>query len=139
MTRIADIMTRSVATIARDDTIQAAAKRMREMDVGALPVMDGSAIAGMVTDRDIVVRGIADGMIPQESLVSDVMTEDVRWCRETDTVEAVMAEMGDAQVRRLAVLDAEHRIVGIVSLGDFATRQSGDTDDALREISTPDA
>ncbi len=139
MTRIADIMTRSVATISRDATLQAAAQRMRDMDIGSLPVMDGSAIAGMVTDRDIVIRGIADGMIPQESLVSDVMTEDVRWCRETDTAQAVLAEMGDAQVRRIAVLDAEHRIVGIVALADLATRQSVDTDDALREISTPDA
>jgi len=138
MTRIADIMTRSVATIARDDTLQTAARRMREMDIGALPVTDGSALCGMITDRDIAIRGVAEGMVPQEALVSDVMTEDVRWCNEGDSVEQVMDEMGDAQVRRLAVLDAERRIVGIVALGDLATRQSGDTDETLREISSPD-
>src|SRR5205823_4352147 len=81
MTRVADIMTRSIATVQRDETLQAAAERMREMDVGSLPVLDGKAIAGMVTDRDITVRGVAAGMIPQESRVADVMTEEIRWCR----------------------------------------------------------
>lgn len=138
MTRIADIMTRHVEVIQRDDTIQHAAQRMRELDVGALPVSDGEALAGMVTDRDITVRGVADGMIPQEALVSDVMTEEVRWCSEDDTVEEVMEQMGDAQVRRLAVLDADRQVVGIVALGDLATKQPGHIDEALREISAPD-
>jgi predicted transcriptional regulator len=137
MTRVADIMTRSIATVQRDETLQAAAERMREMDVGSLPVLDGKAIAGMVTDRDITVRGVAAGMIPQESRVADVMTEEIRWCRADDSVEQVLAEMGDAQVRRLAVLDVNNEIVGIVALGDIATRQSADTDETLREISTP--
>lgn len=138
MTRIADIMTKSVAVAQRDETLQAVAKRMREMDVGAFPVVDGKALIGMVTDRDIAIRGVADGMIPQESLVSEVMTEEVRWCSADDTVEQVMAQMGDEQVRRLAVLDANREIVGIVALGDIATRQSAHTDNALREISTPE-
>ena len=137
MTTIADIMTRSIATVQRDETLQAAARRMHEMDVGSLPVLDGKAVAGMVTDRDIAVRGVAEGMIPQESLVADVMTAEVRFCRADDTVEQAMAEMGDLQVRRLAVLDANNEIVGIVALGDIATRQSADTDETLREISTP--
>jgi len=137
MTKIADIMTRSLATVQRDETLQAAARRMSEMDVGALPVLDGKAVAGMVTDRDITIRGVAAGMIPQESLVADVMTEEVRCCRADDSVEQVMAEMGDLQVRRLPVLDAQNEIVGIVSLGDLATRQSAHTDETLREISTP--
>ena len=137
MTRIAEIMTRSIATVRRDETLQTAAERMREMDVGALPVLDGTALAGMVTDRDITVRGVAAGMIPQESLVSDVMTEEVRYCRADDSIEQVMAQMGEQQVRRLAVLDAGNEIVGIVALGDIATRQSAHTDETLREISTP--
>ena len=137
MTKIADIMTRSLATVQRDETLQAAARRMQEMDVGSLPVLDGKAVAGMVTDRDIAVRGVAEGMIPQESLVADVMTAEVRFCRADDTVEQAMAEMGDLQVRRLPVLDAQNEIVGIVSLGDLATRQSAHTDETLREISTP--
>ena len=137
MTTIADIMTRSVATVRRDETLQAAARRMAEMDVGSLPVLDGRAVTGMVTDRDIAVRGVAAGMIPQESLVADVMTEQVRFCRAGDKVEQVMAEMGDLQVRRLPVLDADNEIVGIVALADIATRQSTHTDETLREISTP--
>ena len=79
------------------------------MDVGSLPVLDGKAIAGIVTDRDIAVRGVAAGMIPQESLVADVMTAEVRFCRADDTIEQAMAEMGDLQVRRLPVLDAQQR------------------------------
>ena len=138
MTTIQQIMTRGVEVIQRDDTIQHAAERMRALDVGSLPVADGKALAGMVTDRDITVRGVAAGMIPQEALVSDVMTEEVRWCRETDTVEQVLEQMGDEQVRRLAVLNEAHEVVGIVALGDLATRQSADTDEALREISLPD-
>ena len=137
MTTIAQIMTKSVATVQRDETLQAAAQRMRDMDVGSLPVLDGQAIVGMVTDRDIAVRGVADGMVAQESLVSDVMTPEVRCCRADDPVEAVMAEMGDAQVRRLPVLDADNAIVGVVALGDLATLQSKHTDETLREISTP--
>ncbi|MEO7057214.1 MAG: CBS domain-containing protein [Caldimonas sp.] len=138
MTRISDIMTKSVAVVQRDETLQATAQRMRDMDIGSLPVVDGKALVGMVTDRDIAIRGVADGMIPQESLVASVMTEEVRWCSADDTVERVMAQMGGAQVRRLAVLDANREIVGIVALGDIATRQSAPTDDALREISAPE-
>jgi len=138
MTTIQQIMTPGVEVIQRDATIQHAAERMRALDVGSLPVADGKALAGMVTDRDIAVRGVASGMIPQEALVSDVMTEDVRFCRETDTVEQVLEQMGDDQVRRLPVLNEAHEVVGIVALGDLATRQSADTDEALREISQPD-
>ena len=138
MTKVAEIMTRSVATVQREETLQAAAKRMREMDVGSLPVLDGQAVVGMVTDRDIAIRGVADGMVAQESRVADVMTPEVRCCRDDDSVEAVMEQMGDARVRRLPVLDANNEVVGVVALGDLATRQSADTDETLREISTPD-
>jgi CBS domain-containing protein len=137
MTQIRDIMTRGVAVIELDQTLQAAAKLMQELDIGVLPVQDEGALCGMVTDRDIVIRGVATGMIPQEALVSEVMTPEVRWCNEDDSVEQVIAQMGDEQVRRLAVLDASRQIVGIVALGDLATRQSGDVDEALREISSP--
>ena len=138
MTRIRDIMTREVEVIQRDDTLQHAAQRMRALDVGSLPVCDGPALAGMVTDRDITVRGVAEGMLPQESKVADVMTEAVQWCRPDDTVEQVLEQMGQQQVRRLTVLDDARQVVGIVALGDLATRQSGHTDEALREISEPD-
>ncbi len=134
MTRIADIMTRSVAVVGRDETLQASARRMKEMDVGILPITDAKAVVGTVTDRDITVRGIAEGVVAQESLVSDLMTEEVHWRSESDSMETVMAQMGERQRRRLAVLDANREIVGFVALGDFATRQSTHTDEALRAI-----
>jgi CBS domain-containing protein len=135
--KVGDIMTRSVAVVQQDDTIQHAAQKMHNLNIGSLPVCDGDAMVGVVTDRDITVRGVATGMIPQESRVSDVMTADVRWCSATDSVEQAMELMGEAQVRRLAVLDENRRIVGVVSLGDLATRQATRTDETLREISEP--
>ncbi|HEX4233493.1 MAG TPA: CBS domain-containing protein [Caldimonas sp.] len=138
MTTIADIMTRSIATVQREETLQAAAKRMRDMDVGSLPVLDGKALVGIVTDRDIAIRGVADGMVAQESRVADVMTEEVVCCRAGDAIEDVMAEMGESRVRRLPVLDRNNEVVGVVALGDLATRQSVHIDQTLREISTPD-
>ncbi len=139
MERISAIMTRGVSVAQRDETLQAAAQRMRDLDIGSLPVRDGKALVGMVTDRDIVVRGVAAGMVAQESLVSDVMTEDVRFCRADDSVAEVMRMMGEAQIRRLPVLDANNEIVGVVALADLATRQSAHIDEAVREISAPGA
>ena len=135
MTRVGEIMTRSVAIVQQDDTLQHAAQKMKSLNIGSLPVCDGDAMVGVVTDRDITVRGVAAGMVPQEARVSDVMTADVRWCSESDSVQQAMDLMGEAQVRRLAVLSEDRKIVGIVSLGDLATRQSAHTDVTLREIS----
>ncbi len=135
MATISDIMTREVSTIQLADAVQTAAQRMRDLDVGVLPVCDGDTLVGMVTDRDIAVRGVAAGLNPADALVADVMTDEVHSCSPADTVDVAMKQMGDAQVRRLAVLDPKRRIVGIVTLGDLATRQSAPTDAALREIS----
>jgi len=135
MTKVGEIMTRGVAVVQQDDTLQHAAQKMKGLNIGSLPVCDGDAMVGVVTDRDITVRGVAAGMVPQEARVSEVMTADVRWCSENDSVQQAMDLMGEAQVRRLAVLSEERKIVGIVSLGDLATRQSTHTDATLREIS----
>ena len=137
MTTISDLMTREVSVVQLSDALQTAARRLRDLNIGALPVCDGETVVGMVTDRDIAVRGVAAGLDPAEALVSDVMTDEVHACAPSDRVEAALQQMGDAQVRRLLVLDADRRIVGIVSLGDLATRQSVPTDRALREISEP--
>ena len=139
MATIDDIMTREVSTIQLTDTLQNAAQQMRDLYVGVLPVCDGETLVGMVTDRDIAVRGVAARLKPDEALVSDVMTDEVHSCSVTDTVDVAMKLMGDAQVRRLAVVDPDGRIIGIVALGDLATRQSAPTDEALREISENDA
>ena len=139
MAIIDDIMTRDVSVIQLTDNLQTAAQRMRDLDVGVLPVCDGETLVGMVTDRDIAIRGVASGLLPDEALVSDVMTDEVHSCSATDTVDTAMKLMGDAQVRRLAVVDPNGGIIGIVALGDLATRQSAPTDEALREISESDA
>lgn len=135
MARIDDIMTRNVSVIQFHECLQIAGQRMRDLNIGALPVCDGDALVGMVTDRDITIRGVAHGMNMRDSLVSDVMSTEVQSCAPSDTVDAVLKQMGDAQLRRLAVLDTDHRIVGIVALADLATRQRAPTDIALRDIS----
>ena len=138
MTRIADIMTRAVEVIQRDDTIGHAVQRMRALDVGALPVCDGNAFVGIVRPRHRHTRrGDRHDPAGGARFRRDA-TAEVRWCTEGETVEQVPAQMGDEQARRLAVLNEPREIVGIVALGDLATRQPAHTDEALREISTPD-
>ena len=137
MRKISEVMTRGVEVIRPAETLQRAAQRMDELNVGALPVCDGETLVGMITDRDITVRATAAGLDPNETPVSDVMTEQTRWCTEEQSVDEVMRQMSDVQIRRLPVLNGARELVGIVSLGDLAVRQSGHIDDALRDISLP--
>jgi CBS domain-containing protein len=110
---------------------------MDELNVGALPVCDDSGLVGMITDRDITVRATAAGLSPDQARVRDAMTEHARSCTRDQSVEEAMTQMADVQIRRLPVVDGEHRVVGIVSLGDLATRHSGHVAAALRRISDP--
>jgi CBS domain-containing protein len=138
MQTIQDVMTRDVQTISPQETIQRAAQLMDELNVGAIPVTDGDKLVGMITDRDITVRSVAVGQDPGTTRVTDVMSTDVRTCTTSQGVEDVMNQMADVQVRRIPVLDeASGKIVGIVSLGDVATKSSGDVDRTLDEISSP--
>ncbi|MFL6664062.1 MAG: CBS domain-containing protein [Rhizobacter sp.] len=137
MARISEVMTRGVQCIRPDESLQRAAQVMDELNVGALPVCRGEELVGMITDRDITVRATAAGMEPGQHCVSEVMTEQTRWCTEDQTTEDVMKQMSDVQIRRLPVLDEQRHVVGIVSLGDLATRQSEHTDEVLRDVSWP--
>lgn len=137
MRTIADIMTRDVQTISPQETIQRAAQLMDELNVGAIPVLDGDKLVGMITDRDITVRSVAVGQDPRSTKVTDVMSTDVRTCTEDQTIDAVLATMGDVQIRRIPVLDAQSKVIGIVSLGDVATSDAADVDQALDDISSP--
>jgi len=111
---------------------------MDELNVGSLPVCDhAGSIVGIITDRDITVRATAAALPPQETTVGDVMTGHARWCTTEQSVQEAMEQMADVQIRRLPVVDAERRVVGIVSLGDLATRHSGHVAAALRRISNP--
>ena len=135
--KLSDVMTRNPRTIGPDETLQTVAQLMKELDVGAIPVVSGTTLAGMVTDRDIVVRGVAAGLALGTAKVSEIMTTQVHACYEDEEVESALDKMGDLQVRRIPVLDRSDRLVGIVSLGDFAQREAGDVEDALQDISTP--
>jgi len=137
MTMINEVMTRGVQVIAPDTTLQRAAQLMDELNVGALPVCEGRELVGMITDRDITVRATAAGLEPAQHIVREVMTEQTRWCTEDQATDDVMRQMGDVQIRRLPVLNDRHEVVGIVSLGDLAIRQSAHTDGVLRDVSWP--
>jgi CBS domain-containing protein len=137
MLKISDFMTRNVQVVRPDESLQRAAQVMDELNVGALPVCDASGLVGIITDRDITVRATAAGLAPGATTVADVMTGHARWCSTEQTVQEAMQQMADVQIRRLPVLDAERQVVGIVSLGDLATRHSGHVAAALRRISDP--
>jgi CBS domain-containing protein len=137
MSTIADIMSTGVRTIQPQESLRRAAQCMRELDVGALPVSDGERLLGMLTDRDITVRAIADGLNPDQACVSDIMSPEVQTCTADQDAEDAKRLMGARQLRRLPVVDKAGRLVGIVSLGDLAVRESGHIDKALREISEP--
>ncbi|HJV85736.1 MAG TPA: CBS domain-containing protein [Noviherbaspirillum sp.] len=138
MQRISDVMTRDVSSIAPRESVRRAAEMMDQLNVGALPVCDDKRLIGMITDRDITIRATSAGLVPDQVAVADVMTDQVQWCFEDQTVDEVMHKMGDAQIRRMPVVDHDSReLIGIVSLGDLATRHSAEVDHTLEEISSP--
>jgi CBS-domain-containing membrane protein len=138
MQTIQDVMTRDVQSISPQETIQRAAQMMDELNVGAIPVLDGQKLVGMITDRDITVRATAAGQAPDSVRVGDVMSTDVRTCSPDQTVDEVLGQMGDVQIRRVPVIDQDsQQVVGIVSMGDMAAKHSAGVDRALEEVSTP--
>lgn len=126
MATIRDLMTSKVETVGPDDTAKDAAAFMLSADTGSIPVCDGDKVIGMITDRDIAVRGVAAGKGPDCS-VRDLMSKDIVCARDTDDVQAVARRMADAQVRRLPVIDSSEKLVGMVSLGDLARETSGES------------
>jgi CBS domain-containing protein len=132
--KVAEMMTRGVRTARPDDTIIGAAKLMAQCDCGALPVEDQDRLVGMITDRDIVVRALAQGRA--DARIADVMSKDIKYCFEDEEVDAVAHNMADIQMRRLPVVDRNKRLVGILSLGDIArTEQWQVSASALHGIS----
>jgi CBS domain-containing protein len=137
-THVSDVMTRGVRALSPKDTVVMAAQAMQELDVGAIPVCNDERLVGIVTDRDLVLRGVAQARLDGNTLIDDVMSRQPLWCFEDQPVEDVLAYMRKAQVRRVPVIDRENRLVGMVSLGDLAVK--GDEDQAgsaLRSISEP--
>jgi CBS domain-containing protein len=138
--KLKDIMTSKPECIRPDTTLQEAARKMRDLDVGPLPVCgDDDRLAGMITDRDITVRAVAEGKDPTTTRVREVMTQEIIYGFEDQDVEEAARIMKERQVRRLVVLNRDRRLVGIVSLGDLAT-ESGDSQksgEVLQDVSEP--
>ena len=140
MTTVADVMTRGVRSMSPNDPVVRAAQAMDELNVGVIPVCEGDKLVGMVTDRDIVVRGVAQEADAKTLKLADVMSTNVRCAMEDDDVEEVLDEMAEAQIRRMPVVDDQQRLVGIITLGDIAAKDPDDEVDvamSLGDISTP--
>ena len=137
--KVNECMSRDVQLAAPDHSLQSAAQMMADIDAGFLPVANDERLIGIVTDRDIAIRGVAAGR-PPEASIREVMSEDVKYCFDDEDVDEVLANMGDIQVRRLPVVDREKRLVGIVSITDLAgngdAREAGQ---ALSDIARPSA
>ena len=137
MHKLKDVMSRDVQVISPDDPIQEAAQQMRAGNFGMMPVGENDRMVGAISDRDIAIRVVADGMDPGSTRVRDVMSEGIVWAYEDDSVDLAAKLMSEHQIRRLPILNADKRLVGIVALGDFAV-ESADIDvaaEALAEIS----
>jgi CBS domain-containing protein len=136
--KIREVMTRDVEVIHPNDTLRDAAEKMRGLNVGPLPVCDGQRVLGMLTDRDIVVRAIADGKDPSSTKVSEAMSSGIQFCFEDDDVDIVLDRMKEQQIRRFIVVDQDKKLVGIVAIGDLAREVSDKkVGEALEGISEP--
>jgi CBS domain-containing protein len=136
--QVKEFMTEDVEVVAPKASLQQAAERMRSLDVGSLPVCDGERLVGILTDRDLTIRAVADGRDPKTTSVEEAMTPGITYCFDDQASEEVERIMEENQIRRLPVLSRDKRLVGILSLGDLATRtderRAGQT---LGKISEP--
>lgn len=136
---VSEVMTAQVETISPQQTVGDAAQLMQQLDTGVLPVGENDRLVGMVTDRDIVIRVVAQGRGP-DAQVREAMSESVLYCFEDDSIEDAAKQMGEAQVRRLPVMNRKKRLVGIIALGDLAlAADSGVVDAAITGISENEA
>lgn len=131
------LMTRDVHVVSPDQSIQEVALAMAKLDAGSMPVGEKDRLVGMITDRDIVLRAVAEGL-PPNTPVRDVMTQEVKYCFDDEEIEDICQNMGDVQIRRLPVVNRGKRLVGILSLGDIAlSSAAGKAGNALKGISQP--
>ena len=135
--KVSEVMTTGVETVRPDQQAREAARFMLQADTGSIPVTEGDRLIGIITDRDIAVRGVALGYGP-DTPVSELMTSGVVSAHADDPIEEAARKMGEAQVRRLPVIDDDARLVGVVSLGDLARETDEDTaSQALEGVSAP--
>jgi CBS domain-containing protein len=135
--KVKDVMTKLVEFVRPETTVQEAAGKMKALNVGPIPVCEGDRVLGILTDRDIVVRAVAEGRDTRTTRVQDVMTRDVVCCNEDDDVKQAARLMKDHQIRRVVVVDAKKGLAGIVSLGDIAVDTHDDklSGDVLEKVS----
>lgn len=138
--KLSEIMTRDVVVMQPDDSLQSAAKKMRDRNIGFLPVCDGEELIGVISDRDITIRALADGMDVNIMLGRDLMTVPAIYCFDDQEVNEAAKIMEENQIRRLVVLSRdEKRLVGVISLGDLARNEPTDrSGQVLQKVSEPD-
>lgn len=134
--QVSECMSKNVQVANPDDTIQQAAQIMERIDAGVLPVGQDDRLVGIITDRDIAIRAVARGR-ESDTPVRDAMSSEVLYCYDDDDAGEVLGNMGKQQLRRMAVLNRDKRLVGMVSIGDLAKTDGHDTGEALREIAQP--
>jgi CBS domain-containing protein len=133
--KVSEIMTTNVECVTPETTIVELADKVKSLDVGFLAVCESDRIAGTVTDRDIVIRGIAGGRDFNSLKSRDIMSKDVHWCFESDDVKDVAKKMREKEVRRMLLLDQNKRLVGVVSIGDIAKVEEEESGKTLKDIS----
>jgi CBS domain-containing protein len=132
--KVSEIMTTNVECVSPSTGMRELAETMRSMDVGFLGVCEGDRLVGTVTDRDIVIRGIAGGRDPNTCSTRDIMTKEVVWCHEDDNIKEVAKKMRDKEIRRMLILDQDKRLVGVVSIGDISKVEESESGKTLRQI-----
>ncbi len=139
--KVSEIMTSDFEMIDSTSSLTEAAQKMKSLNVGFLPVQEGTRLIGLATDRDIVVRAVAEGLDPNSTQVKDVITSELVFCYEDDSIEDVARLMEDNQIRRLIVCDRDRTPVGIVSLGDIAAKTGDErlAGEILERVSAPAA
>ncbi len=135
---VKDVMTKRAETIGPDETLQEAARRMRALAVGALPVCERDRVVGMLTDRDIVIRGVSEGVDPAKATVRGSMTPQVVYCFEEQPLHEAARLMEEHSIRRIIVLDASKRLVGFLSADDLAMTAGGLAVDVIESSVDPD-
>jgi CBS domain-containing protein len=135
--RVSEAMTREVRVATPGQTIRDVAKIMAEIDAGSMPVGENDKLVGMITDRDIAIRGVALGKGPDTPVREVMTTEQVLYCFEDDEIDKVAKNMGDEQVRRLPVVNKDKRLVGIVSLGNIAQNEAKAVNKAVKGVTKP--
>jgi CBS domain-containing protein len=132
--KVREIMTTNVECVEPETSLIDLSHKMKTLDVGFLAVCENDRLVGTVTDRDIVIRGLAGGFDITTSAARDVMTHDIHWCSEDDNVKDVAQKMRDKEVRRMLILSKDKRLVGVVSLGDISKVEEKESGKTLKDI-----